>query len=113
MSTARRFANLFLASASLCGGAVFAAPDCNDVPVLTPLQHRIAASAGQGTDALRRFVAIRQMIYRYDVRATMERGMQHHDWLATCRGKLALQTYGQAPHLADPVDRSGAAAADQ
>jgi hypothetical protein len=114
MSTAKRFVNLLiLASASLCGGAVFAAPDCSNVPVLTPLQHRIAASAGQGTDALRRFVAIRQMIYRYDVRATMERGMQHHDWLATCRGKLALQSHVQQPLLADPLDRFGAVGAGQ
>jgi hypothetical protein len=113
MSTAKRFVTLLLASASLGGGAVFAAPDCSSVPVLTPLQERIAASAGGGTDALRRFVAIRQMIYRYDVRATMERGMQHHDWLSTCRGRAALQSHVQQPFLADPMDRLGAAAAGQ
>jgi hypothetical protein len=89
MSTGNRYIAPFFALATLCGGAAVAAQDCGVAPVLTPLQHRIAASAGNGVDALRHFVAVRQMIYRYDVRATMERGMQHHEWLATCRGMSA------------------------
>jgi len=89
MSTGYRFVAPLFALATLCGGTAVAAPDCSVAPALSPLQHRIAASAGDGVDALRRFVAVRQVIYRYDVRATMERGMQHHDWLATCGGKSA------------------------
>jgi hypothetical protein len=89
MSTGNRFVAPLFALATLCGGAAVAAPDCSVAPALTPLQHRIAASADDGVDALRRFVAIRQIIYGYHVRETMERGLQHHDWLATCRGKSA------------------------
>ena len=89
MSTGNRFIAPFFALAALCGGSAVAAQDCGNAPVLTPLQQRIAASAGDGVDALRRFVSVRQMIYRYDVRATMERGMQHHDWLTACSGKAA------------------------
>jgi hypothetical protein len=89
MKTAIRFVTPLFATAMLCGGAAVAAQDCTVAPVLTPLQQRIAASADDGVDALRRFVTVRQMIYRYDVRATMVRGMQHHDWLSECRGKTA------------------------
>ena len=89
MSTGNRFVAPLFALSMLCGGAAVATPDCSVTPSLTPLQQRVTASAGDGVDALRRFVAIRQVIYRYDVRATMERGMQHHDWLTACSGKAA------------------------
>jgi hypothetical protein len=84
MTIVRRFvAPLGAIACLVCTGAS-ASPDCSSAPVLTPLQRRIAASAAEGTDALRRFVAMRQLIHKFDVHATMEQGARHREWLALC-----------------------------
>lgn len=89
MTTVRRIIAPLCAVAGLCGGPAIAAPDCSIAPALTSLQKRIASAAGEGIDPLRRFVARLQPIYRHDIRATMEQGMQHHEWLATCQRESA------------------------
>lgn len=99
MTTVRRIIAPLCAVAGLCSGAAVAAPDCSTAPVLTPLQKRITSAAGEGVEPLRRFVARLQPIYRHDIRATMEQGMQHHEWFATCRRASA------GSDVALPADR--------
>lgn len=81
--TRRLAAPLGAFACCLCSAAV-AAPDCSAVPPMSPIQKRIAVKAGGDTDELRRFVAIRSMVYRFDVHAVMEQGVGHHQWLASC-----------------------------
>jgi hypothetical protein len=72
------------AIACLSLGVAHAAVDCSAVPSLTSLQKRIAAKAAEGSDALRRFVAMRQHIYQFDIQATMDEGVSHYQWLSSC-----------------------------
>ena len=84
MKAIHRVIVLFSAIACLTGGAATAAPDCSQVAALTPMQKRLAARAGDGPDALRRFVEIRQPIYQLSVADAMESAMRHGEWLASC-----------------------------
>lgn len=83
-TTVRRAALPLAFIACLSFTAAHAAPDCSVAPSLSPLQKRVAAKAAEGQQALRHFVVGRQTIYQFDIIETMESGMLHKEWLATC-----------------------------
>ena len=92
MNAFRRLIALSGALAFFVGNAALAAPDCSVAVPLTPLQMRVAAKAAEGPDALRRFVVTRQAIYQFNVGETMEEGMRHQDWSASCGRAVADAT---------------------
>lgn len=77
-----------LAAAS---GVAQATPSCDD-PAYSMVQHRIVTKAGEGRDALIRFVAINKPVYRLDLLETVA-------WLDAQRARreACMTAVGLAP----------------